>query len=52
MHLTNQIKRAIANREFVPNAPATIRKKKSSTPLVDTGQLRASITYQRGNGDD
>jgi hypothetical protein len=28
------------------NAPATIAAKGSSTPLVDTGQLRAGITYK------
>ena len=27
------------------NAPATIKAKGSSTPLIDTGQLRQSITY-------
>lgn len=27
-----------------PNAPSTIAKKGSSTPLIDTGQLRSSIT--------
>lgn len=30
---------------FVPNAPATIARKGSSRPLVDTGQFRQSITY-------
>lgn len=28
-----------------PNKPATIRRKKSSRPLIDTGALRRSITY-------
>lgn len=28
-----------------PNAPSTIRAKGSSHPLIDTGQLRRSITY-------
>lgn len=28
-----------------PNAPSTIRRKKSAQPLIDTGQLRKSITY-------
>lgn len=28
-----------------PNAPSTIKAKGSSTPLIDTGALRASITY-------
>jgi len=28
-----------------PNAPATIRMKGSSKPLIDTGQFRSSIAY-------
>lgn len=28
-----------------PNAPSTIRKKGSSNPLIDTGNLRQSVTY-------
>lgn len=28
---------------FVPNKPSTIRRKKSSRPLIDTGLLRGSI---------
>lgn len=29
-----------------PNAASTIRKKKSDNPLIDTGALRQSITYE------
>jgi hypothetical protein len=29
-----------------PNAPATIAAKGSSTPLIDTGQLKQSISYE------
>jgi hypothetical protein len=29
-----------------PNAPSTIAAKGSSTPLVDTGQLRASVSWR------
>lgn len=29
-----------------PNAPSTIAKKGSSTPLIDTGQLRSSILWR------
>lgn len=29
-----------------PNAPATIERKGSSTTLIDSGQLRSSITHQ------
>lgn len=31
---------------WTPNAPATIARKGSSKPLIDTGNLRASFTYQ------
>jgi hypothetical protein len=34
-----------------PNAPRTIQLKGSSTPLVDTGLLRSSITYEVDPGD-
>ena len=31
--------------KWKPNAPFTIKKKKSSSPLIDTGELRKSVTY-------
>ena len=37
---------AINNREFEPNADSTIAKKGSSTPLVDTGQLKGAIAFE------
>ncbi len=37
---------AISNREYKENAPSTKKRKGSSTPLVNTGQLRSSITYE------
>jgi hypothetical protein len=30
---------------WAPNAPATIARKGSDKPLIDTGQLRASVTF-------
>jgi len=30
---------------WAPNAPETVRRKGSSRPLIDTGELRKSITY-------
>ena len=39
------IQREITNGDFVPNSPATIRKKGSSTPLVDTGRMRQSVNF-------
>ncbi len=40
------IKNAILDREFLPNAPSTIFKKGSDTPLVDKGQLLGSISHE------
>lgn len=33
-----------------PNAPSTIARKKSSKPLIDTGQLRSSIDFRIVSG--
>lgn len=39
------VQRKIVDGSFVPNSPATIKRKKSSKPLIDTGHLRQSIRY-------
>lgn len=39
-------KRVTAGANFEPNAPSTIAKKGSARPLVDTGRLVNSVTYQ------
>lgn len=39
------VQRKIVDGPFVPNSPATIKRKKSSKPLIDTGHLRQSIHY-------
>lgn len=39
------VQRKIVDGPFVPNSPATIKRKKSSRPLIDTGHLRQSIRY-------
>lgn len=36
---------------YVKNAPATIKAKGSSKPLIDTGQLLNSVNYERVNAD-
>lgn len=36
----------ITEGNFEENTKETIKRKKSSKPLIDTGQLRASITYE------
>lgn len=38
------IKNNMSSGDFTPNAASTLKKKKSSTPLIDTGRLRQSIT--------
>ena len=39
------VQRKIVDGPFVPNSPATTKRKKSSKPLIDTGHLRQSIRY-------
>jgi len=39
------IQSEITSLNSPPNAPSTVKKKGSSNPLIDTGQLRASITW-------
>lgn len=39
------IQKEIVEGDFEPNAPSTIAKKGSSRPLIDTGQMRQSVTY-------
>lgn len=40
------IQEEITNLSSPPNAPSTIRQKGSSNPLIDTGQMRGSVTYK------
>ena len=39
------IQAQIRDGDFAPNAEATIRKKKSATPLIDTGRMRQSVNF-------
>ncbi len=48
------IQEQIVKGDFAPNSEATIRRKGSDTPLVDTGRMRQSINYviqQKGGAD-
>ena len=36
---------------FIPNTPTTAVKKGSTSPLIDTGQLRQSIRYEVRDGE-
>ena len=40
------MKRTIRDFDDPPNAPSTIAKKKSANPLVDTGLLMQSVTWE------
>jgi hypothetical protein len=40
------IQHEITILQHPPNAPSTIRAKGSSKPLIDTGEMRQSVTYQ------
>ncbi len=43
---TRKIKETFTKGDFTPNAPATIKRKGSSRPLIDTGRLRQSINHE------
>lgn len=45
-YLQGKIVEKITDGEFEPNNENTVKRKGSSKPLIDTGQLRASITYE------
>lgn len=48
------IQEQIVEGSFAPNAEATIRKKKSATPLIDTGRMRQSVNFvirKKGGSD-
>jgi hypothetical protein len=44
--IEGMIKNKIRDGPFKPNSPATIKRKGSSRPLIDTGHLRQSIRYK------
>lgn len=44
--IADLMKQKIVSLKTPPNAEETIKKKGSSNPLIDTGQLRNSITYK------
>ena len=44
--MQNQIQRSITTLRSPPNAPSTIRAKGSSNPLLDTGTMRNSVSWE------
>lgn len=48
------IQEKITEGSYAPNAAATIRRKGSDKPLIDTGRMRQSVNYvirRKGEGD-
>lgn len=41
----SKVQESIRNGNWEPNAPATIKRKGSSKPLIDTGLMRDTVTY-------
>ncbi|MCL1999035.1 MAG: hypothetical protein FWG65_09750 [Turicibacter sp.] len=39
------IQQEIQKGDFTPNAPSTIKKKKSAAPLIDTGRLMQGVNF-------
>lgn len=46
MKIKQDIQKEIIDLKEPPNSPATIARKKSSNPLVDTGHMGDSVTYK------
>lgn len=46
MQMKADISKTLTSGPWTPNSAATIAKKGSSRPLIDTGELRASINYR------
>jgi hypothetical protein len=50
LEAASKVQRKIDNLKEPPNAEATIDRKESSNPLVDTGQLKQSIIHRVNRG--
>ena len=52
LKIKSLIQKKITDLREPPNSPRTIAKKKSSNPLIDTGQMRQSVTHKvKARGD-
>jgi hypothetical protein len=49
-YCVGSIQQHIANHVLPENAPSTVARKKSSTPLVNKGQLRSAMSYEIREG--
>lgn len=43
--IEGMVQKKITSGPFTPNAPSTIKRKRSSRPLIDTGHMRQSVRY-------
>ena len=50
-HIKGQIVQSIVGWASPPNAPYTIRMKGFNKPLIDSGQLSRSISYEIGGNE-
>jgi hypothetical protein len=53
-YVAGLMKAQIDSGGYIPNAPATVRRKKSGQPLIDTGHMRQSIRAvirRKGSGE-
>lgn len=44
--IQGDVQKEITSLQSPPNSPLTIKLKGSSNPLIDTGEMRASVTYE------
>jgi hypothetical protein len=49
-YCVGSIQERIANQIPPPNAPSTVARKGSSTPLIDVGTLRSAVSYEIREG--
>ena len=44
-YVKGQVQNEIASGDFAPNKEATMKRKGSETPLIDTGRMRGSVSF-------
>ena len=49
-HAAGHVMESISSMDSPPNSPATVRRKGSSNPLINTGMMRASVGWRVDDG--
>ena len=44
--MSDKMKASFQNNDWAENAESTVKAKGSSAPLIDSGQMRQSLTYE------